>query len=93
MAATLIPPPPTQETTETADALEAHVQRLLRSSHFARADTQRRLLEYLWQHRGESLNEYALAIEALGRNKSFDSSTDASVRVHISRLRRKLKDY
>lgn len=93
MAATLIPPPPTQETTETADALEAHVQRLLRSSHFARADTQRRLLEYLWQHRGENLNEYALAVEALGRNKSFDSSIDASVRVHISRLRRKLKDY
>lgn len=93
MAATLIPPPPTQETTEAADALEAHVQRLLRSSHFARADTQRRLLEYLWLHRGENLNEYALATEALGRNKSFDSSTDASVRVHISRLRRKLKDY
>jgi len=93
MAATLIPPPPTQETTETADALEAHVQRLLRSSHFARADTQRRLLEYLWRHRGENLSEYALAIEALGRNRSFDSSVDASVRVHISRLRRKLKDY
>ena len=69
MAATLIPPPPTQETTETADALEAHVQRLLRSSHFARADTQRRLLEYLWQHRGENLNEYALAVEALGRGE------------------------
>ena len=93
MAATLIPPPPTQEATETADALEAHVQRLLRSPHFARADTQRRLLEYLWRHRGENLSEYALAIEALGRSRSFDSSVDASVRVHISRLRRKLKDY
>jgi hypothetical protein len=93
MAATLVPPPPTQEATETADALEAHVQRLIRSSHFARADTQRRLLEYLWLHRGENLSEYALAIEALGRSRSFDSSVDASVRVHISRLRKKLKDY
>jgi hypothetical protein len=93
MAATLIPPPPAQEANETADALEAHVQRLLRSPHFARADTQRRLLEYLWHHRGENLSEYALAIEALGRSRSFDSSVDASVRVHISRLRRKLKDY
>jgi Transcriptional regulatory protein, C terminal len=93
MVATLIPPQPTQEATETANALEAHVQRVLRSSHLARADTQRRLLEYLWRHRGENLSEYALAIEALGRNQSFDSSVDASVRVHISRLRRKLKDY
>lgn len=93
MAATLVPLSHTQEASETADPLEAHVQRLLRSSHFARADTQRRLLEYLWRHRGENLSEYALATEALGRSRSFDSSVDASVRVHISRLRRKLKDY
>ena len=93
MAATLVPPPPGQQATETTDALEAHVQRVLRSSHLARADTQRRLLEYLWRHRNENLSEYALAIDALGRSRSFDSSLDASVRVHISRLRRKLKDY
>jgi Transcriptional regulatory protein, C terminal len=93
MAATLIPPAPAQEATETADVLEVHVQRVLRSPHFARADTQRRLLEYLWQHRNENLSEYALAVEALGRSRSFNSSVDASVRVHISRLRRKLKDY
>jgi hypothetical protein len=93
MAATLVPPPSPQEATETADVLEVHVQRVLRSSHLARADTQRRLLEYLWRHRNENLSEYALAIEALGRSQSFDSSVDASVRVHISRLRRKLKDY
>ncbi len=92
MAATLTPPPPPQ-TVESEDALEAHVQRILRSPQFARAETQRRLLEYLWQHRQESLNEYAIATEALGRSASFDPAVDASVRVHISRLRRKLKDY
>jgi hypothetical protein len=91
MASTLTPPPP--QTTGSDDAFEAHVQRILRSPQFARADTQRRLLEYLWQHRHESLSEYGLATEALGRSPSFDSTTDASVRVHISRLRRKLKDY
>lgn len=78
---------------ELADPIQAHVQRVLRSHLFARAETQRRLLEYLWLHRDETLSEYALATEALGRNRSFDSSIDASVRVHISRLRRKLKDY
>ncbi|SFS10999.1 Transcriptional regulatory protein, C terminal [Granulicella pectinivorans] len=85
--------PPPQETPEVADALEAHVQRLLQSPHFARADTQRKLLAYLYEHRHETVSEYALATDGLGRNSNFDSTTDASVRVHISRLRRKLKDY
>jgi hypothetical protein len=86
-------PPPALERLETAQAIEAHVQHLLQSPHFARADTQRKLLQYLWEHRHENVSEYALAIDALGRNSNFDSTTDASVRVHISRLRRKLKDY
>ena len=91
MSTTLVPP--AQETPEMTEALQAHVNRILQSTHFARADTQRKLLQYLWDHRGESVSEYALATEALGRNPNFDPTTDASVRVHISRLRRKLKDY
>lgn len=91
MATTL--PPPVQESSETSGAIEAHVQRVLHSPHFARAETQRKLLQYLWEHRFESVSEYAIATEALGRHSNFDSTTDASVRVHISRLRRKLKDY
>lgn len=86
-------PPPVRESPEVAEAIEAHVQRMLQSSHFARAETQRKLLQYLWEHREENVSEYALATEALGRSASFDPTTDASVRVHISRLRRKLKDY
>jgi len=82
-----------QEKRETHEMLNVHVQRMLQSPHFARAETQRRLLAYLWEHRQENMSEYALATEALGRNSTFDSSVDASVRVHISRLRRKLKDY
>ncbi|HTF67615.1 MAG TPA: helix-turn-helix domain-containing protein [Edaphobacter sp.] len=91
MAATLVPQVP--ETTEMTEAIEAHVHHVLHSSHFARAETQRKLLQYLWEHRSESVSEYALATEALGRSASFDPTTDASVRVHISRLRKKLKEY
>lgn len=91
MATTL--PPLAQESSETNETVEAHVQRMLSSPHFARAETQRKLLQYLWEHRSETVSEYAIATEALGRHGSFDSTTDASVRVHISRLRRKLKDY
>lgn len=82
-----------EEESSTREPLEEHVQQVLNSPHFLRAETQRRLLEYLWTHRSESLNEYALATDALGRKADFDSTADASVRVHISRLRRKLKDY
>ena len=82
-----------EEESSTREPLEEHVQQVLNSPHFLRAETQRRLLEYLWNHRSESLNEYALATDALGRKADFDSTADASVRVHISRLRRKLKDY
>jgi hypothetical protein len=82
-----------EEESSTREPLEEHVQQVLNSPHFLRAETQRQLLEYLWNHRSESLNEYALATDALGRKADFDSTADASVRVHISRLRRKLKDY
>lgn len=97
LMADLITPPlelqGTPRPSDTTESIEAHVQRVLQSPHFARAETQRKLLAYLWERRNEPVSEYAIAIEALGRNTSFDSTVDASVRVHISRLRRKLKDY
>lgn len=90
MAAALVTP----ETEYETDALvEEGVSRVLTSPQFARAETQRKLLQYLWQNRRVPLSEYAIATEALGRNTHFDPNTDASIRVHISRLRRKLKDY
>jgi hypothetical protein len=76
-----------------AEAMETHVQHVVQSALFLRAETLRKLLLYLWLHRGEEISEYAVATEALGRRADFDPKTDASVRVQISRLRRKLKDF
>src|SRR5436309_2546143 len=73
--------------------LELHVQRVAQSAQFMRAETLKKLLLYLWVHRNEEISEYAVATEALGRRADFDPKTDASVRVQISRLRRKLKDF
>jgi hypothetical protein len=73
--------------------LEKHVQKVAQSAQFTRAETLKRLLIYLWSHREENISEYAVATEALGRRSDFDPKTDASVRVQISRLRRKLKDF
>jgi len=73
--------------------LELHLQRVAQSAQFMRAETLKKLLLYLWAHRKEEISEYAVATEALGRRADFDPKTDASVRVQISRLRRKLKDF
>ncbi len=74
-------------------ALENHVQRVAQSAQFMRADTLRKLLLYLWANRNREISEYAVATEALGRRADFDPKIDASVRVQISRLRSKLKDF
>jgi hypothetical protein len=73
--------------------LQNHVAKVVDSGVFARAELLRKLLLYLWNNRDRALNEYSVATEALGRRADFDSKSDASVRVLISRLRRKLKDF
>lgn len=50
----------------------------------------RTILGYLWEHQGENINEYSLAVDALGRSTDFDPKLDANVRVQIARLRQKL---
>ena len=65
----------------------------MESRTFERAPALRSLLSYLWRHRDESLSEYAIATEALGRPGDFDAKLDATVRVQISRLRQRLEKY
>lgn len=63
------------------------------SPTLARSPALRKLLLYLWEHRDEPLSEYAIAIDVFGKRSDFDSKTDATVRVQISRLRQKLKEH
>lgn len=55
------------------------------------------LLRYLAQQsfdpRPETLKEYTIGVEALGRPLDFDPKADPIVRVQIHRLRQKLKEY
>jgi hypothetical protein len=67
------------------------LEQILASRTFERAPTLRRLLEYLWERRGEEVSEYAIATEALKRRADFDPRYDATVRVLVSRLRQRLK--
>jgi hypothetical protein len=69
------------------------VRQIAESDTFRTAPAMRALLLYLWGHAGEPISEYGIATEALGRSPEFDPRTDSTVRVHIARLRTKLKEF
>jgi hypothetical protein len=69
------------------------VGEILASRTFRKAPALRALLQYLWDHRAIDISEHAIAVEALGRRPDFDTRVDATVRVHVMRLRQKLKEY
>jgi hypothetical protein len=66
---------------------------VLGSSALQRAPALRRLLAYLWEHRHDAPGEYAIALDVLGKRADFDPKIDATVRVHVARLRLKLKEF
>src|SRR4029077_1618053 len=69
------------------------IRQVADSETFRAAPTMRALLLYLWEHQGEPISEYAIATEALGRSPDFDPKSDSTVRVHIARLRTRLKEF
>lgn len=73
--------------------LENLVQQVIESETFRAAPMMRNLLLYLWKRQGEAINEYSIAVDALGRTQDFDPKTDSTVRVQIARLRAKLKEF
>lgn len=75
------------------DQHPAGLDEALRSRAFGKAPVLKKLLTYLWEHREDSISEYAIAVEALGRKKDFDPRHDAAVRVLMSRLRQRLKEF
>lgn len=74
---------------ENQELLDAVAQ----SGALAKSPALRRLLVYLWEHRHEPVSEYAIGVDVFGKREDFDPRTDATVRVQISRLRQKLKEY
>jgi hypothetical protein len=67
--------------------------RITESEALRSAPVLRSLLIYLWEHRGERVSEYGIAVDGLGRSPGFDPKGDATVRVQIARLRTKLKEF
>lgn len=77
----------------TENSLVEHLNLVCASKAFESSATRKELLKYLFLHRNEPVNEYSIAVEALHRKPDFDPLIDATVRVQISRLRRRLRDF
>ena len=74
-----------------------HLERVIHSSTFHGSGASRKLLSYLGERtlagQVDDLKEYTIGVEALGRPAEYDPQIDPSVRVQISRLRKRLEDY
>ena len=81
----------------TFEGERAELRLVLASPLFSRASALSRVLAYIcekfFQGEAESIKEYSIAVEALGRPQSFDPAIDTIVRVEASRLRRRLREY
>jgi len=76
---------------------KAELSKVLASQSFTKSPNLGRLLKYLCtkylEGAAEDLNEYSIAVEALGRTADFDPGMSSIVRVEAHRLRDKLGRY
>src|ERR1035438_7757868 len=82
-----------------APAIEsrAQVERILQSKVFRASEVLRHLFGYLAEKSldgtADSLKEYTIGLDALGKPASFDPRQESVVRMHTARLRQKLAEY
>ena len=75
----------------------AELDAIVQSGLFHRAPNLASILRYVceryFEGAGDQIKEYTIAVEALGRDASFDQKRDSIVRVEVHRLRKRLSDY
>lgn len=71
------------------------LRKVLASSDFNTSDKYKKLLEYIYNSTIENipLKEATIAIDCLDKDSTYDPSIDSSVRVYLSKLRKKLEHY
>ena len=88
---------PTPAIDGRAQVERAQVQRILQSKIFRASEVLRNLLAYLSEQAlagtADSLKEYTIGLDALGKPASFDPRQESVVRMHTARLRQKLAEY
>lgn len=80
---------------DSHEALRQHAQRVRASGVLGRSKTAERVFAYLIDRSisGSTPKEIEIAVDALGREATFDVTQDSIVRVHIHKLRRKLEEF
>lgn len=73
---------------------EETLKKILSSQEFRKSESNKNLLEYLFETslKGAQINEYTIALDYFQKGKTFNPSDDPSIRVYISKLRKKI-DY
>ncbi len=75
----------------------SELEAVLQSGIFSRAPNLASFLKYVcrrhFEGQSDTIKEYSIAVEALGRSADFDQKKDAIVRVEAHRLRRRLMEY
>jgi hypothetical protein len=75
----------------------AQVERILQSKVLRTSEVLRHLFGYLTEKSldgtADSLKEYTIGLDALGKPASFDPRQESVVRMHTARLRQKLAEY
>ena len=73
------------------------IDRILGSESFRASETLRRLLKFLADKslsgEADNLKEYSIGVDALGRPSTYDPRHDSTVRIHVGRLRQRLREY
>jgi hypothetical protein len=86
----------TQNAEIPRDERERELRALLQSGLVRENTDLHALLSYLGKkalENGDSLKEYTIGVEALGKPNDYDPRLDPTVRVDISKLRAKLREY
>jgi hypothetical protein len=75
--------------------LAAEIERVRQSGQLGRGTQMQRLFEFLvaCQAQGRVPKELEIAVDGFGRNADFDVAQDATVRVTVHKLRRRLEDF
>jgi len=77
--------------------IDAALERVLASKHFARAERLRRFLRYVVDRsiagEADRLNGYSIGLDVFDRPDDFDPNLDTIVRVEARRLRQSLRAY
>lgn len=81
----------------TPDQITEQVDKISQSSVLKNSPVLRQFLNFVvdetLEGRGESIKEYTIGTQVLGRKSDFDPQLDAIVRIHAGRLRRALNEF